>query len=110
MSIAQRYGVRTVHFVTPQYWAWAPWRVHAYARTVDRALSILPFEPAWFARRGVRVAHVGHPLLDELELSRSPPDSMGTARAPTSGSPARELVLLPGSRAGVIARNLPWML
>src|SRR5438874_10342754 len=100
MSIAQRYGVRTVHFVTPQYWAWAPWRVHAYARTVDRALSILPFEPAWFARRGVGVAHVGHPLLDEIERSRS----MVTAGPPGSGDESRELVLLPGSRAGVIER------
>jgi lipid A disaccharide synthetase len=26
----------------------------------------LPFEPAWFAARGVHVAHVGHPLLDQL--------------------------------------------
>jgi lipid-A-disaccharide synthase len=107
MRIAKRYGVRTVHFVTPQYWGWAPWRTTAYRSVVDRALSILPFEPAWFARRGVRVAHVGHPLLDELERLHvaAPPALTKTATAS-----ARDLVLLPGSRAGVIERNLPWML
>src|SRR5262249_50987267 len=66
MHISARYGVPTRHFVTPQYWGWAPWRVRGYRDAVDRALSILPFEPRWFARRGVDVAHVGHPLLDEL--------------------------------------------
>lgn len=98
--IAARYGVPSVHFVTPQYWGWAPWRVGPYARAMTRALSILPFEPEWFARRGVRVEHVGHPLLDALagiEATRPPADS-------------RTLVLLAGSRRATIERNLPWML
>jgi lipid-A-disaccharide synthase len=98
--IARRYGVPVLHFVTPQHWAWAPWRAAGYARAVDRALTILPFERAWFARRGVPVAHVGHPLLDEL-----------------AGMPCGRLLggdgtiaVLPGSRSGVIDLNLPWML
>lgn len=98
--IARRYGVPVVHFVTPQHWAWAPWRAAAYSRAVDRALTILPFEPAWFERRGVGVSHVGHPLLDQL------------AAVPPS-RPARSstlLAVLPGSRARVIDLNLPWML
>lgn len=100
LRIARRYDVRTLHFVTPQYWGWAPWRVKAYAQGVDRALSILPFERAWFERRGVSVAHVGHPLLDELaHIPRTTPRE-----------DANELVILPGSRSRVIERNLPWML
>jgi lipid-A-disaccharide synthase len=98
--IAHRYRLRVVHFVAPQYWGWAPWRVGAYRRAVERALTILPFEPPWFARHGVRVRHVGHPLLDAL--------SAVPVTHPSAG--ARELVILPGSRRGVIARNLPWML
>ncbi len=97
--IARRCGARVLHFVTPQHWAWAPWRSQSYSQAVDRALSILPFEPAWFARRGVRVTHVGHPLLDQL-----PP--LPAAR--DDGPP--RLVLLPGSRSRVIEINLPWML
>ncbi len=98
--IARRYGVRVVHFVTPQHWAWAPWRTANYARSVDRALTILPFEPAWFRRRGVEVAHVGHPLVDELA-------SVPATRAAPS---CRTIALLPGSRRRVIDLNLPWML
>lgn len=97
--IARRAGLQSAHFVAPQYWGWAPWRVHAYREAFALALTILPFEPSWFARHGVRTAHVGHPALD------------GLAPAPASDDPRRAaLVLLPGSRSSVIARNLPWML
>jgi len=97
--IARRFAVPTVHYVAPQLWGWAPWRVAAYRRAVDRALTILPFEPAWFRARGVAIGHVGHPQLDLL-ADESPP---------RAGEP-KLLVLLPGSRESVVRRNLPWML
>lgn len=94
------FGVPVVHLVAPQYWGWAPWRVRAYRRAVDRALTILPHEPRWYARHDVASAHIGHPLLDALAgvpVTHPQPE-------------ARTLALLPGSREGVIRRNLPWML
>jgi lipid-A-disaccharide synthase len=97
--IAQRAGVRVAHFITPQYWGWAPWRVNGYRRAVDLALTILPFEPGWFTDRGVRVRHVGHPIQDHLA---DVPVGIAQIDGP--------LVILPGSRSGVIRRNLPWML
>lgn len=99
--IAGACGVPVAHFATPQYWAWAPWRVQAYRRAVDLALTILPFEPSWFRRHGVNAVHAGHPHLDALEHS----DTVDTAPP----RPLR-LVLLPGSRRSVIRRNLPWMI
>jgi lipid-A-disaccharide synthase len=97
--IARAAGLTSAHFVAPQYWAWAPWRVRAYREAFALALTILPFEPTFWARHGVRTAHVGHPALDGL-----PP-------APPADDPRRTtLVLLPGSRSSVVARNLPWML
>ena len=102
--IARRYGVPTVHYVTPQLWGWAPWRASSYRKAVDRTLSILPFEPAWFEARSIPVGHVGHPQVDALaEEQRA-----GKIAAPTT--PPGLLVLLPGSRVSVVQRNLPWML
>lgn len=97
--VARAAGLRAAHLVAPQYWAWAPWRAHAYRQAFELALTILPFEPAWWRRHGMATAHVGHPALDGLPPA-PPPDDPGR----------RSLVLLPGSRAHVIARNLPWML
>lgn len=98
--MARHYGVRVVHFVAPQYWGWAPWRVSSYKRAVDLALTILPFEPRWFAREQVATRHVGHPLLDALsDVPASRPDAERCT-----------LAILPGSRRSVIRANLPWML
>lgn len=98
--MARRYGAPIVHLVAPQYWGWAPWRVGPYAKAVDLALTILPHEPAWFARHHVHTRHVGHPLLDAL----------ADVPATRPKLESKTLALLPGSRAGVIRRNLPWML
>ena len=100
--LAHGSSIPVVHHVTPQYWGWAPWRVAGYRRAVDLALTILPFEPAWFARHGVRSAHVGHPQVDALAGVEAP--GWGEDSGRTS------LVLLPGSRRGVLERNLPFFL
>jgi len=98
--IARSYGVPTAHLVAPQHWAWGPWRAAAYRGAVARALTILPWEPAWFGRRGVPTVHVGHPQVDLLaELAPPPPEEERT-----------DLVLLPGSRASEVSASLPWML
>ena len=98
--MVRRYGAPVVHVVAPQYWAWAPWRVGAYRKVIDRALTILPHEPAWFTRHDVATFHIGHPLLDALK----------TVPVTHPKEESRTLALLPGSRRGVIRRNLPWMI
>ena len=103
--IAHRYGVPVAHYVTPQYWAWAPWRVAAYRDAVDLALTILPFEVPWFERNGVRTRHVGHPMLDELGPVEAARDATREDE-----DPAGPIALLPGSRGKTVARNLPFML
>lgn len=92
---------RRVQFVSPQVWASRPGRARRMPGTVDRLLSILPFEKDWYARNapGVRVDFVGHPLVDR----HGPPPE---PRAPASGRPPH-LVLLPGSRAGELRRHWP---
>ena len=100
--VAKRCGVPSVHFIAPQFWGWAPWRVGRYRKNVARALTILPFEPHWYKRHGVAVTHVGHPLLDELESLPQPPAPEDPQRT--------AWVLLPGSRRGEIEDNLRWML
>ncbi|MEZ6004904.1 MAG: hypothetical protein R3F33_12045 [Planctomycetota bacterium] len=100
--IARGYGVPSWHFIAPQFWGWAPWRVGRYRRNVAHAFTILPFEPHWYARHRVAVTPVGHPLLDELAHLPPPPAPRDAART--------RCVLLPGSRGSEIEDNLAWML
>lgn len=58
-------AAKIVHLVAPQLWAWGPWRIRKLRRLTDHVLCVLPFEPAWFAERGVEATFVGHPLFDQ---------------------------------------------
>ncbi|MFZ5618807.1 MAG: lipid-A-disaccharide synthase [Pseudomonadota bacterium] len=51
----------SIKFVAPQVWASRPQRVKFVKRFFDGVLTLLPFEPAYFHREGVRAEFVGNP-------------------------------------------------
>ena len=82
-------GIPTLHYVSPQIWAWRGNRIHRIRRAVDRMLVVFPFEQELYAGAGVPVTYVGHPLAEML--------------APTPDRrPMREQLRLPAS-ARVVA-------
>ena len=96
-AYAKKKGIRTVHVVCPQVWAWKAGRIPKIEASLDKLCCFFPFEPALF-KPGF-AEFVGHPLVEEFKRS--------LADASVSG---RVLALLPGSRIGEIERNLPVML
>ncbi|TFH88359.1 lipid-A-disaccharide synthase [Billgrantia azerbaijanica] len=92
-------GITTAHYVSPTVWAWRQGRVRGIARSVDAMLTFLPFEAAFYARHGVPVAFVGHPLADELPLEN---DRRAARRALDLEPAGAVLAVLPGSRASEI--------
>ncbi len=100
-------GVRNVYFICPQFWAWRSWRVRLVRRRFERGLCIFPFEEKFYRDAGVRADFIGHPLVD---LARpSMPRKEFAARQGLAASQGI-VALLPGSRPGEIAHNLPVML
>ncbi|MCA1628108.1 MAG: lipid-A-disaccharide synthase, partial [Acidobacteria bacterium] len=58
-----RRGLKIIYYISPQLWAWRSYRARSIKRDVDLLLAILPFEPDWYAARGItHVEFVGHPL------------------------------------------------
>jgi lipid-A-disaccharide synthase len=101
---AHAQGIPVHYYIGPQVWAWKKGRVHTIKRVVDRSYVILPFEKPWYARYGVEVDFVGHPLLDAIEQ-----EGRSTLK-PLPGADDRPMVaLLPGSRRQELARMLPKM-
>ena len=100
-------GARIVHLVAPQLWAWGPWRIGKLRRLTDGVLCLLPFEPAWFAARGVPARLIGHPRLQrpvDPAAVRERAVALGVPGG-ASGDDRRRLVLLPGSRRHEVERN-----
>jgi len=103
----RRRGVRNVYFIAPQFWAWRPWRVRVVRRRFERALCIFPFETEFYRENGVNAEFIGHPLVGRVKPSCSREEFRTRLRL----DPGRPLVaLLPGSRPGEIAHNLPPLL
>lgn len=96
-------GVRVVHYVAPQVWAWRPWRVKRIARVADRLLCLLPFEPAFFSGAGIDARFVGHPILEAASAG----DAASFRKQHDFGQDRPILAVMPGSRAGELARHLP---
>jgi lipid-A-disaccharide synthase len=94
-------GIPTVHYVSPSVWAWRQGRVKTIARSVDRMLALFPFEAAFYRDHHVPVSFVGHPLAD-LIPERVDKDAARVALHLPADVPL--IALLPGSRAGEVAR------
>lgn len=100
---AKQQGYKVIYYISPQVWAWKSSRVRLIKQYVDLMLCILPFEVDFFARYGVKVEFVGHPLLDELITFKPEPWSGQKPVKPV-------IALLPGSRQQEIKTVLPIML
>lgn len=92
---AKSAGTKTLFYVAPQLWAWAPWRIRKLRRLCDKLCCILPFEEEWFRVRGVDAAYVGNPLLSNLPPIRNPKSAIQNGDAP-------HVALMPGSRKAEI--------
>ncbi len=98
---AHYHGIPVVYFVPPQLWAWAGWRVQKMKRFVDHVLCSLPFEPSWYAERGVQSQYVGHPFFDEIPRQKLDSAFLAQHRK----NPAPVIAILPGSRGQEIEHN-----
>ncbi len=104
-KMAKRAGVKVVHLVAPQLWAWGPWRVNKLRKRTDLVLCILPFEEDFFRTRGIAAQFVGHPLFDEpLDL---PALDEGLKALPDG---ELKIALFAGSRPTELRRHFPILL
>ncbi len=83
-------GTRVLWCVAPQVWAWRPGRLASLRGSADRLAVILPFEEALWRGAGYDATYVGHPSADALP-------ALDPAVPPA-------VAVLPGSRAGEVAR------
>ena len=88
-------GVKTVHYVAPQVWAWRPGRAKRLNKVVDLLLVLFPFEPDFFTRYGVNTSFVGHPLVSQIP---NPVDRLGACQSVGVEPNKRYVALMPGSR------------
>lgn len=91
----------SIKLVAPQIWASRPQRVRFVKRYFDGVLTLLPFEPAYFTREGVKAEFVGNPNFQAAWRMRG--DDVGfRARRKIGDAPL--LAVLLGSRKSEVLR------
>ncbi|MFO1066643.1 MAG: lipid-A-disaccharide synthase [Pirellulales bacterium] len=103
---AKKFGIPVIYYLPPQLWAWGAWRLKKMRRTVDRVLCNLPFEPKWYADRGMDVEYVGHPFFDEV-AERELDQTFIAQQAARAGL---RVAVLPGSRTREVDKIWPMQL
>ena len=95
-------GQRTLHYVSPSFWAWRPERAAHFKDSADHMLCLFPFEPKLLAAHDVAATFVGHPLAkaalrnaDRHRLRRKLEHQGDAPNAPL-------IAVLPGSRISEI--------
>jgi len=90
--------LRTIHYISPQVWAWHRGRIPKMAKFLDLMLCLFPFEIPLCAGAGLRAVCVGHPLLDSLAVEKK-----------EHVRDTSLVALLPGSRSKEVRKIFPVM-
>ncbi|AVO35225.1 lipid-A-disaccharide synthase [Ottowia oryzae] len=88
-------GLKTLHFVSPSFWAWRPEKLIKLRRAADHVLCLFPFEPELLHRAGIAATYVGHPLAQAIPMQA---DAAAARAALGLRADGPLVALLPGSR------------
>ena len=94
-------GIKTVHYVSPTVWAWREKRILKIHKSVDRMLTLFPFELDIYKRYRIDACFVGHPLADMVPVDIDPKKARYNLGLPEEVS---LLAVLPGSRRSEVER------
>jgi lipid-A-disaccharide synthase len=95
--------LKIIHFVAPSVWLWRPGRVKIVKQSVDRLLTILPFEKNIFDKSNINTTFVGHPIT-EIDLHDFSESTLSDL-SPDIKKPL--LLVMPGSRRKEVEKLLP---
>ena len=60
-------GIKTIHVVSPSFWAWRENRVKSLNQSTDLLLCLFPFEEDLLKQHDVNAVFIGHPLADSIQ-------------------------------------------
>ena len=60
-------NISITYVAPPELWLWGTWGIDYLLRSYcDRKVVLYPFEPAWYAKRGLQVEWKGYPFYHDL--------------------------------------------
>jgi len=97
----KRRGIKTIHVVSPSFWAWRKNRVRFLNQSADLLLCLFPFEEDLLKEHNVNAVFIGHPLADSIQNEIN----IKAARNSLELKARIVITLMPGSRSSEINRH-----
>ena len=92
--------IKVIHYVAPQVWIWREHRVKKFKNFVDHMLLLFNFEKKYFDKENISNTFVGHPLLENKDISKIDVSSM-------INKEKKIISIFPGSRNSELNVLLP---
>ncbi len=96
-------NIKLVHIVAPSVWAYKPGRAKKYAKIYDNMLTLLPFEPRYFIKKGMPSICIGHPVLEQSFYK----GALSLREEMQIDNETKAVAVTPGSRRGEISKHMP---
>ncbi len=58
--------IKKIHLIAPSVWAYGAKRAEKIAKIYNLLLAILPFEPPYFTKYGLKTTFIGHPIVENI--------------------------------------------
>ena len=106
--IKQHSNIPVVYYIAPKIWAWKEHRIKDIKRDINKLLSILPFEKAFYEEKHhYPINYVGNPTVDEVDAYLKEHPANGEAFRRDNHLDERPIIaLLAGSRKQEVRDNL----
>lgn len=104
----QNYQGKKIHLIAPSVWAYREGRAEKISKLYDLLLAILPFEPPYFEKYGLKTVFIGNPII-ETSPDFSLKDSKNLEFREKYKIALNDLILCvtPGSRNGEVKKIFP---
>ncbi len=65
-KVISKFVKKIYYYIPPQIWASRKWRIHTVKKTINKVITIFPFEKEMYQKEGIDAEFAGHPLTAEM--------------------------------------------
>lgn len=104
----QETSAKKVHLIAPSVWAYREGRAEKISKLYDLLLCILPFEPPYFEKYGLKSVFIGHPLVENVpDFSRKSENNSEFRKKNNIAENDFLICITPGSRTSEVKKIFP---
>lgn len=103
-------SLKKIHLIAPSVWAYKEKRAKKISKLYDLLLCILPFEPPYFEKYGLKTEFIGHPIFDDDTKYKTKYTKNDLFKTYGISYDSIIIILTPGSRESEVERIYPIMI